>query len=193
MYMNKFFATIATSAVAVVTVVSLSSCSFSEYEPPGSSKIEAVENAHGFTHEDATFVNGMIPHHEQAIKMSELAVAKSSNPQVLELAKSIIDSQSEEVKTLTVWKGESNDMPHMMGSSDMGMLGDEEMDVLSGSSGAEFDKLYLVGMIGHHEGAVEMAKVVSSTENADVKEFAGKVVSAQEAEIVKMKEILSSL
>ena len=83
------------------------------------------------------------------------------------------------------------DMGHDMGMG--GMLTEEQMTALSNASGAEFDKLYLQGMIAHHEGAIHMAQMVTDSSNAEAKQLGENVVKTQTAEIEKMKQMLAGM
>ena len=145
---------------------------------------------------ESMFAEMMIPHHQQAVEMSDLALSKSTNPSVLDLAKRIKDAQSAEIIQMQSWLGssESNSMMsdhsgHSMG----GMLTDEELSKLESASGAEFDKLFLEGMIAHHEGAIDMSRMIKDTTTKEINAFGVNVVEVQSAEIREMKEILESL
>lgn len=145
---------------------------------------------------ESMFAEMMIPHHQQAVDMSDLALKKSTNPSVLDLAKRIKDGQSAEIIQMQSWLGssESNSMMsdhsgHSMG----GMLTDEELSKLESASGAEFDKLFLEGMIAHHEGAIDMSRMIKDTTTKEINAFGVNVVEVQSAEIREMKEILESL
>ena len=145
---------------------------------------------------ESMFAEMMIPHHQQAVEMSDLALSKSFNPSVLDLAKRIKDAQSAEIIQMQSWLGssESNSMMsdhsgHSMG----GMLTDEELSKLESASGAEFDKLFLEGMIAHHEGAIDMSRMIKDTTTKEINAFGVNVVEVQSAEIREMKEILENL
>ena len=145
---------------------------------------------------ESMFAEMMIPHHQQAVDMSDLALKKSTNPSVLDLAKRIKDGQSAEIIQMQSWLGssESNSMMsdhsgHSMG----GMLTDDELSKLESASGAEFDKLFLEGMIAHHEGAIDMSRMIKDTTTKEINAFGVNVVEVQSAEIREMKEILESL
>ena len=145
---------------------------------------------------ESMFAEMMIPHHQQAVEMSDLALSKSFNPSVLDLAKRIKNAQSAEIIQMQSWLGssESNSMMsdhsgHSMG----GMLTDEELSKLESASGAEFDKLFLEGMIAHHEGAIDMSRMIKDTTTKEINAFGVNVVEVQSAEIREMKEILESL
>jgi uncharacterized protein (DUF305 family) len=152
------------------------------------------ESTSGFSSNDIMFAQMMIPHHQQAVDMSTLAETHTTNPEILALAKQIKDAQAPEIKQMTSWiesSGAGMDMGHDMGMG--GMLTDEQMTALSNASGAEFDKLYLQGMIAHHEGAIQMAQMIVGSNNAEAKELAAAIISSQTAEIEKMKTLLAGM
>lgn len=152
------------------------------------------ESSSGFSTMDIMFAQMMIPHHQQAVDMSTLAETRSTDPEVLALAKQIKDAQGPEITQMTAWldsAGAGMDMGHEM---DMGgMLSQEQMTALSNASGAAFDKLYLQGMIGHHEGAIEMAQMISNSDNPEARALAEAIVTSQSAEIEKMKTMLAGM
>ena len=137
---------------------------------------------------DISFAELMIPHHEQAIEMSEMALLNTSNPMVLEVAQQIKDAQSPEIQVMKSWEGvrASTHAGHVMD----GMLSNTEMSELSGAKGKEFDQLFLQGMIKHHQGAIEMAAEVIDSKNTEVATLATSIVKAQELEIAAMKKLL---
>ena len=145
---------------------------------------------------ESMFAEMMIPHHQQAADMSDLALEKSTNPKILDLAQRIKSAQSSEIIQMQSWLGgeEANSMMtdhsgHSMG----GMLTKEEFSKLESSSGVTFDTLFLEGMIVHHEGAIDMAQMIKDTTTQEVNTFGLNVVEVQSAEIREMKEILESL
>ena len=147
-----------------------------------------------FSGTDIMFAQMMIPHHQQAVDMSTLAETRTSNPEILALAQEIKDAQAPEIKQMTAWldsAGAGMDMGHDMAMG--GMLTDEQMTALSNASGADFDKLYLQGMIAHHEGAIEMAQMILGSNNAEAKALAEAIISSQTAEIEKMKTLLAGM
>ena len=142
------------------------------------------------------FAEMMIPHHQQAVDMSDLALKKSTNPSILDLAQRIKDAQSAEIVQMKSWlDGESSNsmMSDHSGHSMGGMLTEEEFSKLESASGIEFDKLFLEGMIVHHEGAIDMSRMIKDTPTEEVNIFGLNVVEVQSAEIREMKEILENL
>ena len=147
-----------------------------------------TDRGSAYSANDQMFAAMMIPHHEQAIVMSELALTKSSNAEILALAQEIRDAQSPEIEQMKTWV--DSHMGSHAGHVMDGMLSDEEMQELSDASGANFDRLFLVGMIKHHEGAIEMAEMVVNSENNEVSLLANAIISGQRAEVERMKVLL---
>lgn len=139
---------------------------------------------------DIAFAEMMIPHHEQAIEMSEIAFLNTTNPALLQLAQEIKDAQSPEIELMNSWTGvkASTHAGHMMD----GMLSESEMSDLREAKDKEFDRLFLEGMIKHHEGAIEMAQDVADSDNKGVADLSASIIGAQELEISKMKELLAN-
>ena len=146
-----------------------------------------------YTGADIMFLQMMIPHHQQAIDMSNLALTRSKNAELIALAKKIIDAQSSEIVQMKAWlkdAGAGEDPGHSM--HDMGgMLSDTEMADLKAASGTTFDKLWLNGMIGHHDGALHMTNMIIDADNAELKAFGEGIIKVQTAEIAQMKDLLS--
>lgn len=164
----------------------------------------AATSAAGSDHNDAdiTFVQGMIPHHEQAVEMSRLAATRAASADVKELAGHIEDAQAPEIEQmngfLTDWGVEPSASEHGGGHGDaaghQGMLSEDELAQLEGASGTDFDRLFLEGMIRHHEGAVMASQIEEETGlSDDAQELAGQIIEAQEAEIAEMESLLTAL
>jgi uncharacterized protein (DUF305 family) len=142
---------------------------------------------------DVMFLQMMIPHHEQAVEMSLLAATNGASPQVQALADEIAAAQGPEIEQMRAWLDEAGAGEMMGGHSGhmAGVLSDEAMAELAAAQGAEFDRLYLQGMVEHHEGAVAMAQdVVDGGENPAVIALAQKIIEAQTSEIAQMKQML---
>lgn len=143
---------------------------------------------------DAHFIEQMIPHHEGAIKMAELARERSTRPEVRKLAEDIVAAQTGEIAQMKRWyqdwfgKAPAESMGHG-GMQMQGMEGD--LDALRGSS--EFDREFVRQMIVHHETAVMMAQMLESgTARPEMKQLARNVISSQSREIVMMRGWLTS-
>jgi uncharacterized protein (DUF305 family) len=153
------------------------------------------------------FMQGMIMHHAQAVEMTALIASHTENKELRLLGARISSSQSDEIRFMKRWlaaRGESLSMakPGMPGM-DMsreamplmpGMLTPEQMEALRKATGAEFDRLFLKGMIQHHNGALTMVKELFDTagagQDAEIFNFATDVDSGQRAEIRIMQNML---
>ena len=144
-----------------------------------------------YSDDELMFASMMIPHHSQAVTMSELALANTTNPEVLALATAIRDAQGPEITQMQSWLDQSDYSGPHAGHMDMGgMLSDEEIAKLAIAKGAAFDRLFLEGMIAHHEGAIQMAEMIKDSTNSEVKKLFSNIVSSQSAEIETMKALL---
>lgn len=159
-----------------------------------------------WNHADVAFMQMMVPHHGQALVMARLAEDRAHSPSVRALARRIRGAQGPEIIMMAAWLDERGiDVPKAAetpsdydhgghGHSGMqGMLSEEEMEQLRSASGRRFDRLFLDGMIAHHQGAVDMAEVVAR-EGVDVRvsELAADVAAGQTAEIQRMRELQAS-
>ncbi len=143
---------------------------------------------------DIMFAQMMIPHHEQAIEMSDLAIKISKNNDVINLAKQIKDAQTPEIAQMRGWLVSANASEDMGHSMDMGgMLSKEELATLAKSTGKTFDTLFLKGMIAHHEGAIHMVMMIEDSSNAEIEAFGESIVKSQTAEITLMRDLLKTL
>lgn len=158
--------------------------------------------------QDVTFATEMIPHHAQAVQMSEMALANAENQEVRDLAEDISAAQEPEIEQMSSWleawgedvpdtgSGDMGGMDHggMDGMEDMpGMMSLDEMDELESASGSTFDEMFLSMMIEHHEGAIEMAQTEQADgENPDAIDLAETIEETQTAEIETINELLGS-
>lgn len=162
---------------------------------------------------DVEFMQGMIMHHAQAVEMTALIKDRTQNKKLSLLGARISQSQSDEMNFMKRWLKARNE-PVMAGMSDMdmsnmdmsdmsnhnhmlmpGMLTKKQMDALKDAKGADFDKLFLSGMIQHHTGALTMVQEMFDTagagQDAELFNFATDVDSGQRAEIRIMQTLLS--
>lgn len=145
---------------------------------------------------DVAFVQGMVPHHEQAIQMSELVIANGDDPTVIALVEQINAAQGPEIDQMNTWLDDwdidpagSDGMDGMDGAN--GMMSDDEMDMMSEAMGADLDRMFLETMIRHHQGAIRMAEVeLEEGSNADVLALAQGIIDGQQAEIDQMQSML---
>ena len=144
---------------------------------------------------DEMFMQMMIPHHQQAIVMSDFALKNSTNKEVLSLAEQIKAAQGPEIEQMKSWlkaSGNSEDPGHSMEGMG-GMLSDEELNELGNLTGSAFDKAFLEGMIEHHEGAVHMVMMIEDSQNSEYAAFGENIKKVQNAEIAVMKELLKRI
>jgi uncharacterized protein (DUF305 family) len=158
---------------------------------------------------DVEFMKGMIMHHAQAVEMTALIPLHTDNKDVRSLGAKISSSQSDEIKFMERWlavRGEPISMA-MPGMPEMdksgkpmalmpGMLSADQMEALRNAKGAEFDRLFLTGMIQHHGGALTMVKDLFDTpgagQDADLFNFATDADNTQRAEIKIMQSMLEN-
>lgn len=255
--MNKV-RTVATGLAALAAVATIGACSNSaskEATPPAPSSTQAsapATSSHTAAHNqaDMNFTHAMIPHHQQAIEMSDLLVAKEGiDPRVVELAKQIKAAQGPEISTMQGWMsqwgmsampgmdhsgmhgsetdssapttsmmpsgsmmpgmdhggmhGSATDsstpttsmMPGMGEMSGMdGMMSQADMDALKNAQGIQASKLFLTGMIKHHQGALTMAQdEIKNGQFPDAITMAKQILESQQKEIDTMNQILNSL
>jgi uncharacterized protein (DUF305 family) len=160
----------------------------------GNNSMMGDANSNAFSGADIMFAQMMIPHHQQAVDMGTLAETRAQNPAVKVLAAKIKAEQAPEIKQMKGWLTSaraSMDMGHSMGMG--GMLSSTEFDALKNATGANFDHLYLVGMIGHHQGAIHMAQMVVDSTNAQARELGKAIIESQTKQITYMKELLAKL
>ncbi|HRH55293.1 MAG TPA: DUF305 domain-containing protein [Candidatus Paceibacterota bacterium] len=150
-------------------------------------------NNMGMGNVDAHFIEQMIPHHEGAIEMAELALERSKDERVRTLSQEIIDAQTDEIGKMQQWYQEWFDRAptESMGHGGMHMQGMEgDVDALQAAS--DFDREFIAQMIVHHEMAVMMAQMLESgTSRTEMKELAKNIVSSQTREIETMRDWLS--
>jgi uncharacterized protein (DUF305 family) len=208
----------ALAALVVVAGCSNSNDSGSEHQSTGhmtsTSATAAATSAPGAeAHNDADvmFAQHMIPHHQQAIEMSDMLLAKQGiDPKVTELATQIKAAQGPEIQQMQGWLDEwgnppmspmpSGDMnmPEHGGmpgmSSGQGMMSEQDMTALKNAQGVEASRLFLTQMTEHHQGAITMAQTeIKDGQYPPAVEMARAIVSTQQQEIDTMNGILGSL
>lgn len=173
-----------------------------------------------FTPDDVAFMQHMIVHHAQAVEMVELLQTRGVHPTVRLLGQRIAQSQEAEIALMRGWlsdRGQPLEMPgmdgghagmdhsahagHTMRPSDTpimaGMLSPAQMQALAAASGPAFDRLFLEGMIRHHQGALDMVDALmaqpGAAEDTMLSDFTTSVVGDQSAEILRMQSLLSDL
>jgi uncharacterized protein (DUF305 family) len=194
-------ARVAAVVAAVAAALFLSSCSNStsnnNADHPKTDEPVITGQPAGYNADDVAFATNMIPHHKQAVDLSALVPDRSTNAELIALAQQIAAAQQPEINVMKVFLVQWNENPDTNsghaghGNTMQGMVDAATMTKLQSLNGAEFDKLWLESMIGHHQGAIEMAKAeIANGDNVDAKTLAKNIVTTQEAEIGQMKQML---
>jgi len=165
--------------------------------------------AFSYNKADVEFMQGMIPHHAQAVKMCTMAPTHAAKREVKLMCERMLISQRDEIHMMRVWlidraqyvppadaTHHKMTMPGGM-AHDMlmpGMLSDEEMAKLDKARGADWDRMFLTAMIKHHQGAIKMVDDLLAAPGAaqgdDIYAFASDVFADQTAEIERMQKLL---
>lgn len=207
--MKKFRLTILTAAPLALALVLAGCADAGSGSMPGmdhgggmsSSNSPSVEVQGEFNAADAMFAAMMIPHHEQAVEMSDMILGKADvDPRVLDLAQQIKDAQGPEIELMQSWLEDwgmagAGDMDGMdgMGHGD-GMMSEDDMAALDAAQGAEAARLFLEQMIVHHKGAIEMAEAqLEDGSNPEVIALAQSIIESQTAEISTMQDLLTEI
>ena len=218
---NKKILAVGATALAVVFAAATCSDTGTDTDttvatPPAttSATTSATDEAAAHNDADVMFAQMMLPHHSQAIEMSDMLLAKQDIPaDVTALAEQIKAAQGPEIEHLESWLGQwgeptempetGHDMPGMDEGMDGGMEGmegmegmmsEEDMQALSDAQAADAARLFLEQMIAHHEGAVDMAQTeIEDGQFPDAVEMARTIVDTQQQEIETMRELLSTL
>jgi uncharacterized protein (DUF305 family) len=200
------------AAVAVATLA-LSGCTSTGSETQASAAtstpvVTSSSTADAQAHNDAdmAFATGMIPHHQQAVEMSDMLLAKQGiDPQVVTLANDIKAAQGPEIEQMQGWLTQwgaamtpspsgmpGHDMPGMSGGH--GIMSQADMTALQNAQGAEASRLFLTQMIEHHNGAIMMAQQeIDGGQFPAAVEMARSIVTSQQQEITTMQGILDSM
>ena len=184
----------------IAGTVILAGCSQGTSGSAGTGNSEAESSAIkevAFNDADVAFAQGMIPHHQGALTMSEVALTRATDPRVIDLAERIEAGQDPEIDLLTGWleewdqpleAGDIGGMDH--GAEDMGGMGMEDMP----AAGPDFDRMWLQSMIEHHNGAVDMAQIeLEQGRNTEALELAQLISETQTVEIAEMEILLGEL
>jgi uncharacterized protein (DUF305 family) len=189
----------ATAAITLTALLALAGCAgttgsggMDNMPGMGSSASAAadVNNA------DMQFTMMMIPHHEQAVEMADMVLAKDGiDERVITLAEQIKAAQGPEIELMESWLDDwGTPMGDMDGMDHGGMMSNTDMQALEDADGAEASRLFLEQMIVHHEGAIDMAQTeVDNGQNADVIALAEAIIASQTTEIITMEDILATL
>lgn len=167
-------------------------------EATSTAAAEPISEEHGPA--DVMFAQMMVPHHEQALEMSRIVLAEEGVPEdVQTLAQQIEAAQAPEITRmqdmLAAWGvTDAQHMDHSGHGGMEGMLTEEQLQALRDAEGPEAARLFLEGMIEHHQGAVDMAKTqLDDGQNPQARALAEDVIAAQEREIAQMEDMLADL
>ncbi|MEO7194642.1 MAG: DUF305 domain-containing protein [Pseudonocardiaceae bacterium] len=164
--------------------------------PPAASSATGVGQQHNQA--DTTFLQGMIPHHAQAIAMAQMAPIKAASPQVKTLADRIQTEQGPQIAQMSgllrSWGAAvpaTNQGMAGMHAQMPGMMSDQQMRQMMASAGAGFDRMFLQMMITHHQGAVTMSHTeLAQGSNPAARHLAQQIITGQQAEISQMQTLL---
>jgi len=217
--------TVASGVAVLAAVAAIGACTNSATKEATTSSASASTQtttsvqAAAHNQADMNFVHMMIPHHQQAVEMSDIILAKQGiDPRVVDLAKQIKAAQGPEIEKMQGWMsqwgpgmdhggmsgmpgmdhGGMSGMPGMGGMGDIsgmdGMMSSAEMDALKSAQGVDASKLFLTGMIKHHQGALTMAQdEIKNGQFPDAVTMAKSILDSQQKEIDTMNQILNSL
>jgi uncharacterized protein (DUF305 family) len=205
---------IRTALLALTTALVLASCAGSGGGSQGNANEQQKETGgmadkgHGHMHHgsengasgmlvengrysDERFIDAMVPHHQGAVEMAQVALENAEHDEIVQLSRSIISTQQAEIEELKSIKRDefgTSRIPMEMSPKQMESMG--TMTELQGLADKEpFDKAFIDAMIPHHQSAIEMARVaVQRSENPQIKHLAGHIISAQRSEIEQMEQ-----
>ncbi|KAA9111677.1 DUF305 domain-containing protein [Microbacterium rhizomatis] len=177
----------ATAAITLTAVLALAGCAGSDSGP-------AHANA-----ADIMFASMMIPHHVQAVEMSDALLSKEGvDERIVALAEQVVSAQQPEIDLmenwLADWGAEASDLPTGtdMGHSG-GMMSDGDMRALDTAVGDEAGRLYVAQMIDHHRGAIDMARgEIQKGQNPDAVALAQQIIATQTVEIDTLEDVLAT-
>lgn len=209
------------TAAAVTALLSVTACGgpgdqgHSSTTRAGSSGVSSSPaGSQSHNSEDVTFAQRMIPHHQQAVQMSDIILGKQGiDPRVVDLANQIKAAQGPEIQKMQTWLSQwgqptmptmpgsmtpgmpnHGGMPGMNGMDGMGMMSEQDMQTLKDARGVDASKLFLTQMIRHHQGAITMAQnEIKSGQYPPAVALAHSIVTDQQQEINTMQSILGSL
>ena len=143
---------------------------------------------------DVEFAVGMVPHHQQAVVLADMAVRHGGTDQFVKLAKAVKAAQQPEIEQmsgwLTGWGEPVPDASSHTGHPGMGMMSRKDLDDLDAMVGSGFEGMWLTLMVKHHEGALDMARdELAKGQNAEAKKLARTVITSQTAEIATMRKM----
>jgi uncharacterized protein (DUF305 family) len=138
---------------------------------------------------DERFIDAMVPHHQGAIHMAEVALENAEHPELMQLAENVISTQQAEIEQLRSIKEQefgTSEVPMQMSPEEMEMMGMQDPAELANQR--PFDEAFINAMIPHHESAIEMAQVaLAESDNPAIRDLAGRIVDDQTREIEQMR------
>ncbi|MFG1679301.1 DUF305 domain-containing protein [Nonomuraea sp. NPDC049269] len=205
--MNKISYIVAGGALALLTACGSSGDSnadsmathggMASSSAPAATSASAQPSASAtFNDADVMFAQMMIPHHEQAVEMADMAATGAGDSEVKELATKIKAAQDPEIQTMKGWLTDwGKPLPEGgMGHAMPGVMSEEDMKKLEAAKGKAFDKLFVQQMIEHHKGAIDMAKTEQANgSDPEAKELAKTIETAQQAEVEQLQKIADRL
>jgi uncharacterized protein (DUF305 family) len=193
------FTLIRTTLITVALAAALALAACSNDDDHGGMPHNSANPAGDFNEADVTFVQGMIPHHQQAIDMSDMILAKEAvHPEVTVLAEQIKAAQQPEIDTMNRWldgwgRIHMDDGGRHHGGEG-GLMTEEQMRHLDKANGPDGQQLFLEGMIRHHQGAIEMAEEeIDEGKNEEAIILAKQIAETQQQEIETMQALLGKL
>ncbi len=196
-----------TAVAALATLTTLTACTDNSSSTPAGTPGSWVA-AQPHNQADAMFAHHMVPHHQQAIEMSDIMLGKQGiDPRVVDLANRIKAAQGPEIQQMQSWLnqwGMPTTMPMAPGSMpghDMGqmpgmtgMMSEEDLTALKNAQGVDASRLFLTQMITHHQGAIAMAQdEIKNGQYPPEVSMAQSISTSQQQEITEMQTILASL
>ena len=176
-----------------VLALGLAACGGGASTTPSS---DAASSSAKFNDADVEFLQMMVPHHEQALVLSDIALdpTRGASQAIVDLATQIKAAQAPEIELmaslLDSWGKQLDEHAMHKSDDDMGMVSDDEIDELSTLSGVDFDTAWAKAMLGHHRGAVAMAEdVLSNGANQEVMDLARAIIATQNAEIAILEPL----
>lgn len=155
----------------------------------------AMQSESAMAMDDQAFIEMMVPHHQMAVDMAKVELARGTDPQTKALATKVIAEQAEEITQMKAWYKAwyGTDVPEMRMSGDMAMMGmNMDMDALRSTS--EPDRMFLTMMLPHHAGAVIMASnAMTTSQRAQLIALEKKIVASQSAEMGQMQQMRQRL
>lgn len=181
----------------VVTLAALSTLMACSSTAPRETTTTSSVAAQPHNQADITFAQNMIPHHQQAIEMSDIMLAKQGiDLRVVDLANKIKAAQGPEIQQMQSWLGQwgSPTTGNMAGHDMSGMMSEQDLTALKNAQGVDASKTFLTQMIAHHQGAITMAQdEIKNGQYPPAVSLAQSIATGQQQEITDMQGILASL